>query len=75
MKVFKKIAIENNLIMTKGSDYHGPNNNPEIKMGSGKNDNISKNNALRRKIFIFFLLLLSKQDLSCQKKRKITSMA
>lgn len=44
MKVFKKIAIENNLIMTKGSDYHGPNNNPEIKMGSGKNDNISKQN-------------------------------
>ena len=44
MNVFKKIAIENDLIMTKGSDYHGPTNAPDIQIGTGRNNNISKQN-------------------------------
>ena len=34
------IAIDLNLIYTKGSDYHGPIVKPEIALGYGKNGNI-----------------------------------
>lgn len=40
MKEFKKIAQEYGLVVTKGSDYHGPNTKPGIELGTGKNNNI-----------------------------------
>lgn len=40
MAEYKKIAIDLNLIYTKGSDYHGPIVKPEIALGYGKNGNI-----------------------------------
>lgn len=40
MQRFKEMAIQMNLIMTKGSDYHGPITKPEIELGSGMNNNI-----------------------------------
>ena len=40
MKRFKEIASELNLIITKGSDYHGPLIKPEEQLGTGINNNI-----------------------------------
>ena len=40
IKEYTNIAINYNLLVTKGSDYHGPNVTPEIELGTGKNDNI-----------------------------------
>lgn len=40
MEDFKNIAHEYGLIVTKGSDYHGPNTKPGIELGTGKNNNI-----------------------------------
>lgn len=34
------IATRNNLLITAGSDYHGPNVKPNVILGSGKNGNI-----------------------------------
>lgn len=39
---YSKIAIELNLIITKGSDYHGPITKKHIELGTGMNDNIIK---------------------------------
>ena len=41
MNEFKKIANEYDLIITKGSDYHGPITKPEIELGTGKENNIA----------------------------------
>lgn len=40
MELFKKIAKENNLLISKGSDYHGPITKPNIELGTGINNNI-----------------------------------
>ena len=40
MEDFKNIAQEYGLIITKGSDYHGPNTKPGIELGTGKKNNI-----------------------------------
>ena len=40
MKLFREIAQENNLLITKGSDYHGPITKPNIQLGEGINGNI-----------------------------------
>lgn len=40
MKLFRKIALENNLLISKGSDYHGPITKPDIELGTGINNNI-----------------------------------
>ena len=40
MKEFKEIAKNLNLLISKGSDYHGPITKPETKLGTGKNNNI-----------------------------------
>lgn len=40
MKEFKEIAQNLNLLISKGSDYHGPITKPETKLGTGKNNNI-----------------------------------
>lgn len=37
---FKKIAEEHNLLITKGSDFHGPIIKPETQLGTGKDNNI-----------------------------------
>lgn len=44
MKRFKEIAEQFNLLITKGSDYHGPAIKPEIEIGTGKNGNIVSDN-------------------------------
>lgn len=36
----KKIARENNMLITAGSDFHGPISTPGVEIGSGKNGNI-----------------------------------
>ena len=41
---FNKIANELGLIITKGSDYHGPIVKPLIELGTGINNNIVLNN-------------------------------
>ena len=40
MKEFKEIAKNLNLLISKGSDYHGPITKPETKLGTGNNYNI-----------------------------------
>lgn len=40
MRKFKEIAEQFNLLITKGSDYHGPHTKSEIQIGTGKNGNI-----------------------------------
>lgn len=40
MKRFKEIAEELNLIISKGSDYHGPITKPDVSLIYGKNGNI-----------------------------------
>lgn len=40
MKLFKKIAEENNLLITLGSDYHRDVIISDIEIGHGKNDNL-----------------------------------
>ena len=40
MKLFRQIAKENNLLISKGSDYHGPITKPDIELGTGINNNI-----------------------------------
>ena len=40
MKLFRKIAKENDLLISKGSDYHGPITKPDIRLGTGINNNI-----------------------------------
>lgn len=40
MEDFKNIAQEYGLIITKGSDYHGPNTKPGIELGTGEKNNI-----------------------------------
>lgn len=43
MLAFKNLAKSLNLIITKGSDYHGPIVKPDIKLGTGINGNIISN--------------------------------
>lgn len=40
MHTFKALAKKLNLLVTKGSDYHGPIIKPETELGTGKNENI-----------------------------------
>lgn len=40
MMRFNEIAKEYNLLITKGSDFHGPIIKPETQLGTGKNNNI-----------------------------------
>ncbi len=40
MLYFKQIAQEYNLLISGGSDYHGPNVKPDIELGTGKNKNL-----------------------------------
>lgn len=40
IELYKNLAIKYNLLISKGSDYHGPNVTPEIELGTGKNNNI-----------------------------------
>lgn len=40
IKQYKDIAKKYNLLISKGSDYHGPNVTPEVELGTGKNNNI-----------------------------------
>ena len=40
MEKYREIAVENDLIITKGSDYHGPITKKHIELGTGMNDNI-----------------------------------
>ena len=44
MKLFKKIAEDNNLLITLGSDYHRNVATSNIEMGHGKNDNLINSN-------------------------------
>jgi len=43
MKKFKNIAKQFNLIITKGSDYHGPVTKPTVQLGTGIDYNIVSN--------------------------------
>lgn len=40
MELYEKLAYKYDLIITIGSDFHGPNIHPEIEIGTGKNNNI-----------------------------------
>lgn len=40
MELYEKIANKYDLIITVGSDFHGPNVHPGIEIGTGKNNNI-----------------------------------
>ena len=44
---FKKLADYYNLLITVGSDYHGPILKPQIKIGSGIDNNIIQNEKLK----------------------------
>lgn len=44
MKQFSQMAKELDLIITKGSDYHGPIVKPDIELGTGINNNIVLDN-------------------------------
>lgn len=40
MKKYREIAEKYNLIITKGSDYHGPVTKPKVELGKGINGNL-----------------------------------
>ncbi len=40
MEYFENIAKNNNLLISGGSDYHGPNTKPDIYLGTGKDKNL-----------------------------------
>ena len=44
MKLFNKIAKDNNLLITLGSDYHRDVVISNIEIGHGKNDNLINSN-------------------------------
>lgn len=44
MHTFKALAKKLNLLVTKGSDYHGPITKPEVELAFGKNGNIVSDN-------------------------------
>ena len=39
-KYYEQIAQKYNLLISGGSDYHGPNTKPDIFLGTGKNNNL-----------------------------------
>ena len=39
-KYYQEIAKEYNLLISGGSDYHGPVNKPDIEIGTGRNNNL-----------------------------------
>lgn len=41
IKYYKELALSLNLLISGGSDYHGPNTKPDINLGSGKNNNLN----------------------------------
>ena len=43
MQKFRLLAFKYQLLVTKGSDYHGPNVKPDIMLGTGINNNIVNN--------------------------------
>ncbi len=50
MIAFKKIASELNLLISKGSDYHGPKVKSTIELGTGINGNIAINEEIENEI-------------------------
>lgn len=40
MQKYKALAKKFNLLVTKGSDYHGPITKPDVELAVGKNGNI-----------------------------------
>lgn len=40
MQKYRKLALKYQLLITKGSDYHGPVVKPDIRLGTGINNNI-----------------------------------
>lgn len=40
MQKFRELALKYKLLITKGSDYHGPVVKPNIRLGTGINNNI-----------------------------------
>lgn len=54
---YKKIANELDLLITKGSDFHGPTIKPGTELGTGKNNNIISNeeNEMLEKIVLYNL--------------------
>lgn len=48
---YYQVALDNNLLISGGSDFHGPNKKPDIKIGTGKNNNLNITNlTLARKL-------------------------
>ena len=43
MQKFRLLAFKYQLLVTKGSDYHGPNVKSDIMLGTGINNNIVNN--------------------------------
>ena len=41
MQMYLNIAKKFNLLVSVGSDYHGPNVKPNVHLGSGVNDNLN----------------------------------
>lgn len=63
MKKFKEIAKQLSLLITKGSDYHGPATKPGVELGTGINGNIvsEDDEEIIEKLFI----LLDKIQKKC----------
>ena len=41
MEYFKTIANKYDLLISGGSDYHGPKVKPDIELGTGRNNNLN----------------------------------
>lgn len=51
IKKLREIAVRNNLLITAGSDFHGPISTPDVKIGRGINNNIiPKENDILEKL-------------------------
>ena len=51
MDFYTNVALDNNLLISGGSDFHGPTKKPEIELGSGINNNLNlRELSLTRKL-------------------------
>lgn len=68
MNKYNKIAKDLNLVITKGTDFHGPNVKPETELGTGNNNNLKigeeQEEAILHNVLQYVERIKSKNEIS-----------
>ena len=68
MNKYNKIAKDLNLVITKGTDFHGPNVKPETELGTGNNNNLKigeeQEEAILHNVLQYVEIIKSKNEIS-----------